>query len=352
MAKQYKIIDAQAKPAGEPSSKDLGHDHYLKQELERLIQTDPTMFEFFHAGVLDGIWYWDLNDVEHEWMSPRFWEVLGYDPAKKTHTVAEWQDIIFDDDLQVARRNYEKHLADPSHPYDQYVRYRHANGSTVWIRCRGMAIRDPEGNPIRFVGGHVDVTSLMSQQEQLLKERIRTNLIERELREHDVERGKLLAEVEALKHEISLLQRLDASSGLLSLESFLLLGQERWQLAARLHCPIGILSIAIANAAGIRDVYGPVELTTKLQGIADIVRNHYQDALCVQTSDEMISVLLLGYPAEEAPAIVENLTSVIELKDWSIVAPKVAAHCNVEFPNAMDVEQLQRMLVTSNQMLT
>ena len=119
---------------------------------------DSGVFEFLQSGTLDGIWYWDLESPEHEWMSPRFWTTLGYDPAEMKHLASEWQDLIHEDDLKVAIDNFEKHCADPAHPYDQVVRYRHRNGSTVWVRCRGLAIRDENGKPIRMLGAHADVT--------------------------------------------------------------------------------------------------------------------------------------------------------------------------------------------------
>ncbi len=37
---------------------------------------------------------------------------------------------------------FRKHLVDPHRPYDQVVRYTHVDGSTVWVRCTGIAIRD------------------------------------------------------------------------------------------------------------------------------------------------------------------------------------------------------------------
>ncbi len=102
-------------------------------------------------------------------MSPRFWEVFGHDPEEKQHLAAEWQHMIHPDDLQTAISNFEQHCADPSYPYDQVVRYQHKNGSTVWVRCRGMAIRDEKGKPIRMLGAHIDVTETQS-----LLERYRT----------------------------------------------------------------------------------------------------------------------------------------------------------------------------------
>jgi len=145
----------------------MADEHYLKRELYDLIRSDPAVFEFLQAGSLDGIWFWDLANHAHEWHSPRFWEVFGYSPSEKQHLAREWQDIIQPDDLKVALDNFKKHCADPAHPYDQLVRYRHKNGSTVWVRCRGIAIRDTTGRPVRMLGAHNDVTELKRAEEEL-----------------------------------------------------------------------------------------------------------------------------------------------------------------------------------------
>ena len=137
-----------------------GHDHYLKSELYRRLQTDPSLFDFLQDGSLDGIWYWDLERPENEWLSPRFWEVLGFDPRTKRHLASEWQDLIHPDDLRAALEAYERHRSDPRQPYDLHVRYRHRTGSTVWVRCRGLAIRNEDGEPVRMLGAHQDVTAL------------------------------------------------------------------------------------------------------------------------------------------------------------------------------------------------
>mgnify|MGYP002623146808 FL=1 len=142
-------------------------DHYLKRELYERVREDEGIFEFLQDAALDGCWYWDLEQPEHEWMNRRFWELLGYDPATKKHRADEWQDLIHPDDLKTALANFQSHCADPDHPYDQVVRYRHRDGSTVWVRCRGLAIRDSEGQAVRMLGAHVDVTELKQTEEEL-----------------------------------------------------------------------------------------------------------------------------------------------------------------------------------------
>lgn len=140
---------------------------YLKKELYDLINSDTGIFEFIQSGSLDGIWYWDLENPENEWMSPKFWETLGYNPDEKKHLASEWQDIIFQEDLTLSIENFERHSADPNHPYDQIVRYKHKKGSTVWIRCRGLAIRNENGKAIRMLGAHTDITDLKETEKEI-----------------------------------------------------------------------------------------------------------------------------------------------------------------------------------------
>jgi diguanylate cyclase (GGDEF)-like protein/PAS domain S-box-containing protein len=145
----------------------MDESHYLKDELYTRISTDPTLFDFLQSGSLDGLWYWDLENPENEWMNAKFWELLGYDPKEKKHLASEWQELINPDDLKVAIENFQKHCEDPNHPYDQIVRYTHKNGKTIWVRCRGIAIRDEQGKPIRMLGAHNDLTELKELEERL-----------------------------------------------------------------------------------------------------------------------------------------------------------------------------------------
>lgn len=152
--------------------------HRLEIELEELLGGDSGLFALLARGTIDGIWYWDLERPDEEWMSPEFWELFGVDPATKRHDPAEWQDIIFPEDCDIALANFEKHRADPSHVCDQVVRYRHADGSTVWVRCRGLAVRDEHGTPIRMLGVHTDLTRLKRAEAALAEadERLRLQL--------------------------------------------------------------------------------------------------------------------------------------------------------------------------------
>jgi len=144
--------------------------NYLEEELILKVREDNIIFNFINENVLDGAWYWDLENPENEWMSPNFWTTLGYNPSEMPHKANTWQNIIHQDDFILAKENLIKHFENPEFPYDQVIRYTHKNGSTVWIRCKGICIRNKDGKPVRMLGTHVKVSALILKQVEKLKQ--------------------------------------------------------------------------------------------------------------------------------------------------------------------------------------
>lgn len=146
----------------------LGKDeNYLKKELYDLIKRDNTLFNFLQESVLDGVWFSDLNVPDNVWMSPEYWTTFGYDPKEMPHKASAWQDIVFEEDLKNIYANFVDHAKDPSCPYDQIVRFKHKLGHVVWIRCRGVMLRDDQGKPIKMLGAHTDITDIKEKEEEL-----------------------------------------------------------------------------------------------------------------------------------------------------------------------------------------
>lgn len=143
--------------------------NYLENELRTLVKKDDTIFDFLQQSTLDGMWYWDLENPEEEWMNDIFWETLGYDPEEMPHKFQAWTNIINPEDLEIANAKIQDHIQNPDKPYDQILRYTHAEGHTVWIRCRGMIQRDEDGTPIRMLGAHTDITEIKQASEKVSK---------------------------------------------------------------------------------------------------------------------------------------------------------------------------------------
>lgn len=143
----------------------------LKEELERKeliiknmeaqLQESAVIFNTILDGSLAGYWDWHIPD-NYEYMSPTFKKMFGYEDHELPNRPESWQKIIHPDDLPVVLQQFEKHvLSKGKIRFDNEVRYFHKDGSIVWVYCRGEVIEwDSEGNPLRMVGCHVNITPL------------------------------------------------------------------------------------------------------------------------------------------------------------------------------------------------
>lgn len=119
-------------------------------------------------STVDGYWDWRIQEG-YAYMSPRFWEMFGYEPSQKKHHLSEWADVIFEEDKEKATKNFDLHVQTKGeHPYCQESRFRHADGRTVWVLCRGSVVEwDTNGRPLRMMGTHTDITDLKMAQQAL-----------------------------------------------------------------------------------------------------------------------------------------------------------------------------------------
>ena len=264
---------------------DVSKNHYLKQELYQQICKDPDLFEFLQSGSLDGLWYWDVEDGNQEWMNDTFWTILGYDPNEKQHLVSEWQDIIFPEDLALALENFQKHSEDPNHPYDQVVRYRHKDGSTVWVRCRGIGIRDKSGKVIRMLGAHNDLTPLKKIEQELLE---KNNQLEK-LARHD--------------HQTGLYNRL----------AFTEIFEQQLLLAAREQVPISLAMTDVDHFKQINDTLGHLKGDDVLLELAKVLKNTARESdILARFGGEEFVILMFNTNHMEATQAAERLRAAVE----------------------------------------
>lgn len=303
-------------------------EHYLKQELYALIRRDPRIFDFLQEASLDGLWYWDLENPENEWMSPGFWTLLGFNPREKKHLPSEWQHLIDPDDLQTALHNLERHCRNPDHPYDQVVRYRHKNGSTVWVRCRGLAIRGTQGNPVRLLGAHIDLTAIKAVAETL---RLRTIELEQAHREQ-LEARKKIAEqakrLEKVNRELKELAARDPLTGLYNVRSFEDQVRALIGLAARGQFVLSLMILDIDHFKRINDRFGHTQGDVMLKAVAAVLQTTARDSdLVARYGGDEFLIALPNTDESESLVVAERFRDAVEKHPWK--TPKITVSIGV-----------------------
>jgi PAS domain S-box-containing protein len=132
------------------------------------------LLEFVEEGCLDGIWDLDLAEYEHkgveayEYLSPKFKAILGYAEDELENKVSTWLKLIFPEDTQEALGMLDTHI-ETGAEYKMIARYKHRDGRTISVVCRGMVIRDDNGKPVRMIGAHTDITALQNAKEKIVE---------------------------------------------------------------------------------------------------------------------------------------------------------------------------------------
>ncbi|MEY8875742.1 MAG: PAS domain S-box protein, partial [Leptothrix sp. (in: b-proteobacteria)] len=142
---------------------DISSRHEAEQRRQRseVLQHELTVLQQVLESSLAGYFDWNIP-AGTEYFSPTFKAMFGYQEHELANSPATWQQLICPEDLPGVRAVYQRHVASRGAlPYYSEVRYRHKDGSTVWVICAGQVIEwGPAGEPLRLVGCHVNITRL------------------------------------------------------------------------------------------------------------------------------------------------------------------------------------------------
>ncbi|MEO0407609.1 MAG: PAS domain S-box protein [Cyanobacteria bacterium P01_A01_bin.135] len=156
---------------------DITERKQIEAERQRAAQVrlELSLLEQILDVVLAGYWDWDIPN-HTEYLSPGFKRMFGYEDHELANSPDSWQQLIFPEDLPKALAQFERHVQSRGAlPYYNEVRYRHKDGSTIWVICSGQVIEwDHQGNPLRMIGCHIDITE-RKQAEAALQKSERTN---------------------------------------------------------------------------------------------------------------------------------------------------------------------------------
>lgn len=142
-----------------------------KMAAERSLKDSKERFALVIQGTNDGIFDWNLKNGE-VFYSKQLFAMLGYDRESFIGDIENFTSLVHPNDLPRVWQYIESYLHRELMDYSNTFRMRHAEpGRWVWINSRAKAIYNRDGEAVRMVGAHTDITFMKEYQEKLKEEK-------------------------------------------------------------------------------------------------------------------------------------------------------------------------------------
>ncbi|MCB0210178.1 MAG: PAS domain-containing protein [Anaerolineae bacterium] len=135
----------------------VDHNISARKRVEENLRESETRFQLAVQAANVGLWDWNIQkNIVH--YSPEWKRQIGYDDDEITTAFSEWEDRVHPDDIERMRKTITAYLKKPWPNYEEEFRLRHKDGSYLWILTTASLFHDENGQPVRMLGGHIDIT--------------------------------------------------------------------------------------------------------------------------------------------------------------------------------------------------
>ena len=112
---------------------------------------------------------WDLDIVgRHCAVNERWYTMLGYRPGELSPDDEGWRVLLHPDDYERVVKLQDDHQAGLTPAFEATYRLRHREGHWIWVLDRARVVeRDAQGQPLRMVGTHMDISERMQAEAAL-----------------------------------------------------------------------------------------------------------------------------------------------------------------------------------------
>ena len=136
-----------------------------EQELRELTER----LDLAVAGANLGVWDWNIQ-TDSVTFNEQWAEMLGLSLDEIEPTINAWKKRVHPEDIDEVNAALDAHFNGETEFYDTEHRMQSAAEEWKWIRDIGqVAERDDDGEPIRAVGIHIDITEKKRQRQELEK---------------------------------------------------------------------------------------------------------------------------------------------------------------------------------------
>lgn len=137
----------------------------------RALYDSEKRWQFALEGTGDGLWDWNLK-TDEVFFSQQWKSMLGFEQHEISNLLSEWERLVHPDDLEAAYKSINLHIQGEVPTYVAEYRMFCKDGTIKWILDSGKVMEfDKDGNPLRFLGTHKDISYRKEKEMQLSQER-------------------------------------------------------------------------------------------------------------------------------------------------------------------------------------
>lgn len=136
------------------------------KQAEQDLQKSEERLRLVLQGSNDAPWDWNMESGDI-YISPRWWDMFGYDPDDTDDPIGFARSLYHPDDLDRVLDAFHAALADGAKSYEIELRMRHKAGHYVPVLARGFILRDASGRPLRVSGTNTDLTERKGAEQQI-----------------------------------------------------------------------------------------------------------------------------------------------------------------------------------------
>jgi PAS domain S-box-containing protein len=140
-----------------------------KKQAESDLREAEERWQFAFEASNQAAWDWNMQTNEIIYSSS-YKKMYGFSGDDLKNDVNEWLSRIHPDDKQKIDKDLEKHSTSDNPYYETTYRIQLKNGDYKWIMARGKILsKDSEGNPMRMIGTHTDLTKTLNAKAEIKK---------------------------------------------------------------------------------------------------------------------------------------------------------------------------------------
>ncbi len=134
-----------------------------RQPASQELQATQEQLELVLAASSAGFWDWNL-ETDTIYFSPHWKAMLGYADHELDHRLEVWQALMVPADYAAMLQLIEDYHDGKQPQFPREQRFRHKNGSMVYALARAIPLSNDQGQVVRMVGSHLDITEAKRQE--------------------------------------------------------------------------------------------------------------------------------------------------------------------------------------------